>query len=1581
MPVCRLIAALIGFVGGFALLGLAPLSVASAVDVAQNAITLPNQNRVFLDEQEYRLGSGSQYVYVAKGSTAIVEPARAPEPQRATNGPATNASSTNDSAGATVLLGNGQGLYQMLGTLKSDDKPIVVPPDNYSDRWLLLRRSSSNNDSVRVRVSISRDESLSEPAAYRRLLEGDGGLKIHIRDDHQGGSERAIFLAARETLLISIEGPVRLRVDHRVALADLEVAKQVPWQITHTVDNHNFVTWDTTARYDSTPAMIDGELVMLTSNRAGFIEIPEGRHELRLVPSRDVVMQVLEMTAADAEVAQRLLDSDYDTAGYSGTEDIWSIPGEEALAAINLGGDDRLALGLRQLAVSPEFPDAIVPLADIAHVRRDESSMPANLSMLADWLESSLGRWIDLPISAQRVHGIEHLTWKSKTAIPPGRFADRFLPRASLDELAAAMPASRFVRLDGDVTFTRIMDGTSGRLRLVVLGDEDARLTVVVGDKEILLESIDETIDGALDKRPSVSEAALGRINASGASNAEEAFAARVIELSLEQSVHQVIIRGDTCRCNWIAVQERLRRNPDPLPYERRVAGELAGGSDASLHRIARRALSAVSQQATDANLRRLDAINADLESWLRQRYKLFAYRTAPRPPVRAMAVLKHPTNSSLGLIAGAIQVLDSSPDPALRRNAIIHLTEALESSNEVFLAEFTLRGAMLHEKDQQVRNEAFAQLDARLIVAERLDDRVPLYIARLLEAPSSERLSDLVTVLGRAGDTNRANALGALLPEMPIESGIVSATSHATLVKGAAASRRLVNWTSGAAIETFVATADTVVIVAGEGPLRITAFPQHSQDTKGHRLNGQLVAISGNDIVTKPFFRNEPSLTIAAMSGAAPGQSVVLDLPNGGPWHLSSIGPAVDIRAESLATPQLDRLSMTPLTKPPTTPAKTDYVRIADDDDVGERTLNSLRASTLVNSPIPRRDSAAILARASLPIASDTHSAVKRMEAIVSRSEFDGVDHVALYSAAVRLEQDYPNVPELSGFRRGLDHNGRWDLINVVQSSAGIAFVEQDASIETGEAGRIRAAMVALPEGAQRALRDNVAIAFDSDSPTSRSLTIELLSVRPGYLAPVDTQILLEVDADRQTLDLNAGKATTHKLALSAGTHRVRLSLQDPLPDTWVAMTMLESGRPIPWRLKQRYHAASAEQPVVARLNGPGLLRISQAGNEVPQYRALVSGIQEIQLRSNGSETSFYRLHLRASVEGTESQPQRASTSMIRHPAALLDYPQVLAAPPIDIERLVTAVSATWSAGVELVQRRDFDDVLTASNDDQYVEFLLVRRDMLATGADWVDTRALVRERDIGNPVVGLSHRYDRKFASRGASGFVAASAFMQQLDQTNASNGLEHAINVTAGLSQRRTIGPRSSHTPSISLFARALSTTSVSIIDRPRVDQDIFTPYKAAHRYGYRIEDEWRYSPRLDTRLAAGLSLVGNENGSIDRLGLEASADRLFGPLAVRVEYRLRHFLADNDRQSSSTAQRIALDLDWRRFDQAWRHWSMGMNAVWDIDSQSLGTSLTLQHHFGSGQGMRDFRPNAFRFRNERRLSMPSPEEGDR
>ena len=142
--------------------------------------------------------------------------------------------------------------------------------------------------------------------------------------------------------------------------------------------------------------------------------------------------------------------------------------------------------------------------------------------------------------------------------------------------------------------------------------------------------------------------------------------------------------------------------------------------------------------------------------------------------------------------------------------------------------------------------------------------------------------------------------------------------------------------------------------------------------------------------------------------------------------------------------------------------------------------------------------------------------------------------------------------------------------------------------------------------------------------------------------------------------------------------------------------------------------------------------------------------------------------------------------------------------------------------------------------------------------------------------------------------------------------------------------------------------------------RVDQDVFTQYKADHPTGMRLWDTFVFTPWLDTRWWFRPALVTNEDYDFtrpDHIYMRVGGSQLIGPMAIDVSYRIAEFYQDADRAGNSIQHLLALEGLAEHFTLAGRRCQLDIGVAHDLSSGTTSARLSLSAYFDNGRRYRD------------------------
>ena len=207
--------------------------------------------------------------------------------------------------------------------LSKDGRSLADVDDRGRRQAQLVRveRSPEQPDSVRIALFVGRYHTLGEIVPARERFEGpEEG--IAIRRPRRTDEGRFWPLAAHQVWTVELEGPTLLEVQSRFRYPSAEASTRQSYFIRATLDDahERWIEHDTGA--ENTRMLVGEKEVPVGRLRFGYLDVPEGRHVLRIESSAPLYLQLL---------ARR--DSDFLLPGLNQPERDWTS-GEDDEATV-----------------------------------------------------------------------------------------------------------------------------------------------------------------------------------------------------------------------------------------------------------------------------------------------------------------------------------------------------------------------------------------------------------------------------------------------------------------------------------------------------------------------------------------------------------------------------------------------------------------------------------------------------------------------------------------------------------------------------------------------------------------------------------------------------------------------------------------------------------------------------------------------------------------------------------------------------------------------------------------------------------------------------------------------------------------------------------------------------------------------------------------------------------------------------------------------------------------------------------------------------------------------------------------------
>jgi hypothetical protein len=306
------------------------------------------------------------------------------------------------------------------------------------------------------------------------------------------------------------------------------------------------------------------------------------------------------------------------------------------------------------------------------------------------------------------------------------------------------------------------------------------------------------------------------------------------------------------------------------------------------------------------------------------------------------------------------------------------------------------------------------------------------------------------------------------------------------------------------------------------------------------------------------------------------------------------------------------------------------------------------------------------------------------------------------------------------------------------------------------------------------------------------------------------------------------------------------------------------------------------------------------------------------------------------------------------------------------DAFKLGKQEDGTLSLAVDLVRRNNKQESGKTLPLEQFAQYRVNYRYFDEPTETYWNTQGFIRAREFGGPTFGFDESiyYNPKWLPFNirTDAKIIAQVPHDQLEWLG-------QWNITA--SQNYNLTPKFRLVPNLTFFARTMSLRNSQLARhdeelKKKIDQDIFTPYKADHPAGMHPGLTMDYAPWLDTLWVGNVGLTTNENldiGKPDHYSAETHWKQLLGNVVLDGYYRAAYYQIDNDRTARETRSYVGLDLNWQRWAIDQHRIELSAQYSYDMQRKAHLAMLSLSVHFGQGRGYRDFAPGEIDFRDIR------------
>ena len=554
-----------------------------------------------------------------------------------------------------------------------------------------------------------------------------------------------------------------------------------------------------------------------------------------------------------------------------------------------------------------------------------------------------------------------------------------------------------------------------------------------------------------------------------------------------------------------------------------------------------------------------------------------------------------------------------------------------------------------------------------------------------------------------------------------------------------------------------------------------------------------------------------------------------------------------------------------------------------------------------------------------------------------------------------------------------------RWEKVETIISSAGVRYIEFKGWHPESPFLRKRKSLIPKLKPYDHILADDSELVLSTYLMTSKYIFINLSLVDIGFNDLVPFEAKCQIDDKIFAPIIFTQKNQKHQMiqSIEPGNHTIRFKIIQPIENQLLRInvafsndhaqdTLLEQDYLIK-HVKRTYHIASKEEPIEFEIEGPAWLRIDtlKHGKTYCRYQAVENGFQNIQiLPEKGQDEGLFRVFYKTNKKKRSKSILRTQIAQSQMPVKpFIQLNSRTAKQPTDFKDslLISSNDGTISMTGKIVSRKNInEDDSSLHLREKFMEMASSYRYYDSHNQTYYFTNFFTRQKENGGALLGMKGEMLRLPGTIPMNLRLKGLFYMQQIDSQENDNTVWRG-RIDGRISKRFHINPKLGHLSYLSAFAQILSLEGMKQHNLSYVDQDIFTAYKLDHQLGLSIGDRLTYRPFLDTQLKIGLSLTTNEDKRIlapDHIKLNTGFVQYLKPFIAEIQYGLRWYLPDQDRQNSLSRNLINATFTWEKWFINTHRFEAQLDISHEFESGNTTGSILLHYHMGKGRFYRDF-----------------------
>ncbi|NOQ36192.1 MAG: hypothetical protein GQ569_09895, partial [Methylococcaceae bacterium] len=611
------------------------------------------------------------------------------------------------------------------------------------------------------------------------------------------------------------------------------------------------------------------------------------------------------------------------------------------------------------------------------------------------------------------------------------------------------------------------------------------------------------------------------------------------------------------------------------------------------------------------------------------------------------------------------------------------------------------------------------------------------------------------------------------------------------------------------------------------------------------------------------------------------------------------------------------------------------------------------------------------------------------RMMQYLRLVEQDAANIEKLLFPAEKLRLTYLYDPLLQSLWQRISRYSQWQPLESIEANAGLRFIEIEGWQPESPFIRTRKALLPYIAKQEHIIFADQRLVFISQNLKPISLHIAARLSDVPFLPESDAQLLFSIDDNPpQTVTLKREQSWQRfTVNLPEGEHSLRFYQPKSLGNQYIKLRFDDHISDLTVSQERGYFVSTHNEAVKINVQGETLLRIDewQNGSSKTHYVEVAEGWQSLRFPpTKGQSERLLRFKQRRLVfepKEINSRIIQRTLEKIPEPALKLSEAKKISKVHLHDEfKLGAQEDGTTTLGFDLVRRNNAQEDTDSKQAEQFAQYRLEHHYYQPYFKTYTHIQALGRVREFGGTTLGL--KYSQFFLpSLLPFSVTVDSKLMGQWVHDE----FEWLGEIKLKASKSYQILPKTKLIPSVSTFARHLSLkgdrrTSEDEQFQQKIDQDVYSPYKADHTSGLNASLLVEHRPWLDTLWTGKVKLGSNEAFDwfeLDHISTEFHWKQLLGEVKLDASYKMTFYQADKDRVKSSKRSRFDLDIEWNHWLWHQQRFQFETNYSYDIENKENLIMFSVSVHLSEGRGYRDFKPSSLDFKHLMQRQIPDEE----